>query len=145
MFGPFFFSASNVPSVPPAAPPDPRVGDVWEYLLAAIPNTPKGTRIQIAYIDNYGLISATDVDNPSHVRMWADLNSMKSAWKLVTTKSGAKEDPDASRFPHVCPRCKKPAYVGFGPSNVDCSSPLCSTTSRTMKLQTTHQIGITNS
>lgn len=30
-----------------------------------------------------------------------------------------RSNPAASRFPHVCPRCAAPAYVGF--SSVECS------------------------
>jgi hypothetical protein len=30
-----------------------------------------------------------------------------------------------SHFPHKCPRCGYPAYVGIGPNSVDCSSSKC--------------------
>jgi hypothetical protein len=37
-----------------------------------------------------------------------------------------KTDPsNKSRFPHKCPRCQKPAYVGVVPNSVDCSSMGC--------------------
>jgi len=37
------------------------------------------------------------------------------------------EKIDLSRFPHKCPRCSKPAYVGAVMAAVDCTNPLCLT------------------
>jgi hypothetical protein len=34
---------------------------------------------------------------------------------------------DTSRYPHTCPRCGAPAYVGGGPTDVDCTSTSCPT------------------
>jgi len=41
---------------------------------------------------------------------------------------------DKSRFPHTCTRCGSPAYLGGGPSNVDCSSALCPTKGLTIRI-----------
>lgn len=32
---------------------------------------------------------------------------------------------DKAQYPHTCPRCTEPAYVGGGPANLDCSNARC--------------------
>ncbi len=135
-FGYFF----GVPYTPPK-PADPEVGEIWEYTDQTNPGAMKGQRIRIKYAaldpgsSNIGNIDAVDVDT-GHERRWANFDIFKSGWRLLhaATSEPAIPPRDMSRFHHKCPRCKHPAYLGGGPSNVDCSSWACSTKNISMKL-----------
>lgn len=46
--------------------------------------------------------------------------SLREAFETADEYLLPKRPPDRSRFPHDCPRCGRPAYVGL--SDVDCSA-----------------------
>ena len=64
-------------------------------------------------------------DNPD----WSTnfrFSSLHNYCVLVDYKPGA----DLSRYPHKCPRCGEPAYVGAVVASVDCTNLECATKRR---------------
>jgi hypothetical protein len=53
---------------------------------------------------------------------WRDNCINTGAIEYIGTRSIVEEKPiQVKEYPHECPHCKAPAYVGFGPNNIECS------------------------
>lgn len=137
-FGYFFgFPTFNPgPVIPTPVDPDPVVGDIWEWKGKPIGDMTTGRQVQIDSVLGGQVLAHVIDGRGTRARAWPDVEGFKDLFRRVVwqIKPGQIAPRNMSRYPHACTRCGSPAYLGGGPSDVDCSNWACSTKNASMKL-----------
>ncbi len=135
-FGYYFFGGPSAGGPVNVPPPVPKIGDIWAYKDGDNPDVKLGQLTKIVLVTVDGIIDSVDVDS-KHTRMWGSHEMFWAGWRLHTSVDTAaqlleKAKKIKARYPHKCPRCAHPAYIGGGPSDIDCHNDMCSTKNNTL-------------
>ena len=92
------------------------VGQVWRagyYDYKVVGQNPK------PYGFESWLVEWVDRDGAKQLSTWTAYG-MRMAGAVLVSVGPAVASVDRARFPHYCPRCRAPAYIGF--ASVDCAA-----------------------
>lgn len=100
---------------------------LWGYLETALGNA--GVVVQ-PEVPNHKVWQPMGVTNQGRIRFTTalvplDKSEMVAVWmrNVQAIECAVPAGPDPSKFPHVCPKCGSPAYIGF--NSTECSKAGC--------------------